>query len=223
MFGDWRDAVIRWEERERRMVPFALAMGGVLLGLGALATWQVRRDERLREAAVVERAEAAAALEGLIDQAWRGLPRPGLAALRARVDQERPLGGAETKLIALEGLVAVGRGELAHAQERAAALDARRAAMTPHARALRGAIAAAAGDPHEAVDELSRAIDAGLAHPDLRGWRGVARVAEGLPVPTLAREALGDLDAAAAERPLRAEEAAARARALLALEGPERG
>lgn len=219
--SDWRDVFVEQHERARLALPFVLVMGLAILGAAAVTTGLARREELAREAAVQERAEAAAALEALVDQAWRGVAGPTVAELRARVDAERPLGGAETKLLALEGLVAVAGGDLDRARGLAELLDARRAGRTPHARALRGALAAAAGDPHEAMDELTRAIDAGLAHPDLRGWRGVARVREGLPVPALAREAITDLDAAASVRPLRQDEQAARAQALQALQAAQ--
>ncbi|MCO5170848.1 MAG: hypothetical protein M9894_31350 [Planctomycetes bacterium] len=172
---------------------------------GVVATWRPARDDR-----------GAAALDADLDAAWRGAPAPSAATLRARFEAARPLGPAEVQLLALEGLEAVAAGDAATAQARVAALDGRRVGTGPYARALRGALLASTGDAHEAVDELTRAIDAGLAHPDLRGWRGVALVTAGLAAPERAREALVDLAAAAAARPLRPAEEAARAKALAA-------
>lgn len=189
----------------------ALLLGWALLVLivgGVVASWPAAPDGR------------GPALEDELDQAWRGAAAPGAAALRARFDEARPLGSVEAKLLALEGLEAVAKGDLDAARARVADLDARRVATSAHARALRGALLAAEGDAWEAIDELSRAIDAGLTHPDLRGWRGVALVAAGPGARDRAREVLVDLEAAAAARPLRPAEAEALARASAA--SPER-
>lgn len=219
---DWRGWYAGELERERGDFVVYLAVGLVAALCLALGIWQARRRALAHEAAVAARQEAAADLEALIDAAWRGAASPTLAELKARVTAERPLGGAATKLLALEGLAAVAAGDLALARAHVGELDALLAGRLPHARALRGALAAATagergGDPHEAMDELTRALDAGLVHPDLRGWRGVARAAEGLAAAPLALEALADLEAAASRRPLRPAEEAARARARAAL------
>lgn len=198
------------------------------LAVGCLALL-ARTTEDPRAAATALR-ERGATLTRDVDQAVAS-PRPliadgpQIAVLRGQLAALRALGAAESELARaeagvslLEGLAAAARGDtgaVGIALGRSAGAD-----LPPMASsALLGAAAAVGGegDPAAAIEHLSRAIDGGMARPDLRAWRARLRGRQGIEDVGQAATILDDLRAVAAVNGLTEEDELLRARALLVL------
>jgi serine/threonine protein kinase len=120
-----------------------------------------------------------------------------VSALRERLDGLRDadadasLTQARVRVRALEGLLALARGDDGLARIALGELGGRGVC----ADALAGAVAGVTtdGDPQQAVKLLSAAIARGIRRPELRAWRAAARVRAGLASRADATEVVEDL------------------------------
>jgi hypothetical protein len=184
-------------------------------------------DPKAQGAALRERAVA---LTRDVDQALassRSLHADGpqIAVLRGQLAALRTLGAPESELVRAEAGVSLLEGLAAAARNDAGAVEvalgrSSGADLSPAASsALLGAAVAVSGDGDLAVaiEHLSRAIDEGLARPDLRAWRARLRGRQGIEDVGQAATIIDDLRAVAGVIGLTEEDELLRARALLVL------
>ncbi len=219
-------------KRKARRAAAGLAVAAVLVGLSVHEIGA--RAARARAAARVTGVEGeVAALLGEVAPDPTALPAK-VEALRASLDEAdagigEPAPGsaaARARLARLTALEALARGSAGPARIALAAAAVEEGSPDPEAELLRGGLAALEAEDdgdadarvRDGLEALRRAETAGVRRPELRRWRAVLR-ARGGPTRVVARTILEELGEAGEVAAVpSAVLAAARARALVALE-----
>lgn len=194
-------SAVAWTQRDRVLSPEQLKSEGETLSAAAqtlLATPKLLAVDAAQARALFEREKATLA----------GAPKGEILP--------RTLHEAAIRLVALRGLLALTEGETDRATELLRSLEGRE---TSEMRALRGGIAAltTAGDPRNALRDLSAALRRGVRRLDLRAWRLRARARVGAFGARDAEETLKDVATLREARGLTPGESATEVLALLAL------